>query len=52
VILFALLVPVMMIAFLFATTALEECLFPRSASEDSTDAEGHHVTGPYEGDTA
>jgi hypothetical protein len=44
--LFALLVPVMMIAFLFATTALEDHLFPRSAPEDGADAEGHQTTGP------
>ncbi|MET8772042.1 hypothetical protein [Streptomyces sp. NPDC004658] len=45
-ILFALLVPVLMMAFLFITTALEEFLFPHDTAEDSLDGEAHGASGP------
>ncbi|GHE98331.1 hypothetical protein GCM10014715_63120 [Streptomyces spiralis] len=46
VILFALLVPAVMMALLFGTTALEELLFPHPAGRDSTDENDGDAANP------
>ncbi|MFF0790379.1 hypothetical protein [Streptomyces spiralis] len=45
-ILLALLVPALMMALLFGTTALEELLFPRPAADDGADTQDRDTAGP------